>query len=639
MKCPNCQQENEPTSRFCIFCGALLETSESGSSSEPAHDAGDTPPEQRQELHRELRRLEELIVLINERLIALERATGKPAPPPEPTSAPSAAAPSQVGAPVTAEKAPPPEGKTPGDVEREWEQILGGHWLARIGVVALIIGIAFFLKFAFDNNWIGPTGRVILGIVAGLAMLGGGYYWQRRYPILTQALSGEGIAVLYLSIFAAFAIYDLVHFYVAFAFLLLVSVASAALALRYNSMALAIIGIFGAFVAPFLLGTFGARGPSDSQAGQAFQLLAYVLVVDLGVLTLSTFRNWHWFRLLALLCSLAAFGAWYGEFESEVGPIAAEVGLTLIFIIFVGATSLFHIIWRRIPQDFDYALMVINAAAYYGISYGLLRGDFRVWLGGFSLLLAIFYGCLAYTVLKRGIENVRLGYFALSIALVFLTVAIPVQLGNRAWTTVAWAAEGIILMWLSFTLRMPRLRWYGYAVFFSTAVRLLFFDHIVDVRTFQPVLNERFLAFLVSIAALYLTGYLLRQKRGALQDWEERAASVYPVFFVAANFFSLWILSAEVINYFDTSLALTILWAVYAVIILVVGILKQWRPVRLWALALLAIPVIKVFAYDVFTLEQLYRIIAFVGLGVLLLISAYLYQRYNESIRGFIAKK
>lgn len=470
-------------------------------------------------------------------------------------------------------------------------------------------------------------------------MLGGGHYWQKRYPILAQAISGGGIAVLYLSIFAAFAMYDLINFYVAFAFLLLVSVASAALALRYNSMALAVIGILGAFIAPFILTVSAVTGiaGTTAQADQDFWLLmGYIMAVDIGVLVLSTFRNWSWFTLLALFGSLAVFGLLH---SNEVSLMASLVSLTLIFLIFVGATTLFHIVWRRLAQPFDQAVMVINAAAYFGISYGLLWGDFRVWLGGFSLLLAIFYGSLAYVVLKRGAENVRLSFFALGIALIFLTVAIPVQLGNRAWTTVAWAAEGTVLMWLSFILRMPRLRSYSYAVFVIMAGRLLFFDTFIDMRTFKPVLNERFLAFLVSIAALYLTGYLLRQKGEALREGEEEVWSVYPIFFVAANFFSLWVLSAEVINYFDTSLALTALWAIYAVILLVVGMIKQWRSVRLYALALLAIPIGKVFVYDVFALKPLYRIIAFIGLGVLLLASAYLYQRYSQSIRGFIAKK
>ena len=640
MKCPNCQRENEPTSRFCIFCGSLLPAPEAESSSEPAQGPGDTSPEQA--LQEEVRRLGELVALMNERLAALERTQAIPAPSLEPTPAPpTAAIPTREAVPVPAKKVPPREGKPAKVKEREWEQILGGNWLARIGVLALVIGAAFFLKFAFDNWLHDPAARVILGIVAGLALLGVGHYWQRRYPILAQAISGGGIAILFLSIFAASGIYGLIHFYAAFGFLLLVSVASAALALRYNSMALAVIGILGAFIAPFILVVSKVGGPGAVQAGQSFWLLVYIMVVDVGVLALSTFRNWRWFTLLALVGSLATFGVWYDRFGDEASLLTSLGSLTLIFLIFVGATTLYHYVWRRAAQGFDYALMVINAASYFGISYALMWDNLQVWLGGFSLLLALLYGGLAYVAIRRGPENVRLGFFALGIALVFVTVAIPVQLlqlGFTAWT-IAWAAEGAVLMWLSFRLRMPQLRVFGYIVFAGVALRLLFFDHMVDVRTFQPVLNERFLAFLVSIAALYLTGYLLRQKRGTLRDWEEHAWSVYPIFFVAANFFTLWLLSAEAVNYFDTPLALTAVWAIYAVILLVVGMIKQWRSVRLAALALLAIPIIKVFVYDVFALKELYRIIAFVGLGVLLLASAYLYQRYSKSIRGFIAKK
>ena len=197
-------------------------------------------------------------------------------------------------------------------------------------------------------------------------------------------------------------------------------------------------------------------------------------------------------------------------------------------------------------------------------------------------------------------------------------------------------------------------------MFAIVAVRLLFFDTPVDLRTFTPVLNERFLAFVVSIAAMYLAAHLLWRKREALREWEKATWLVYPVFFVAANFFSLWVLSAEVINYFDSrlddvallalfgdrrglenaqNLSLTALWASYATIGLVIGIIKRSRPLRLAALGLLAIPIAKVFVYDVFALEREYRIGAFMGLGVLLLVGGYLYQRYSRAIRGFLVEK
>ncbi len=644
MLCPNCQRENQPTNRFCIYCGSPLPASKAENSQE--HPGT---------LEEEVRRLRELVNRMNDRLAALEREQGMAVPPPPPVPAP--AAPGKEEAPTPMEKAPPPRKLKPARVkEIEWEQIFGGSWLARIGVVALVIGIGFFLKFAFDNNWIGPTGRVALGILAGLAMLGGGYRWRIKYPVLAQVLSGGGIAVLYLSIFAAFANYNLIHFYVAFAFLLLVSVAAAALAVFYDSVSLAIIGIFGAFTAPFILGAFETGAAATREASQGVQLLAYIIVVDIGVLVLSTFRNWRWFTLLALLCTLVVFGVWHDEFGGRVSLLIIEICLTLIFLTFVGATTMFHILWRRTPEAFDCALMVINAAAYAGISLGLLWDDFRVWMGGFMLLLAIFYGGFAYIVLQRGVSNVRLSFFALGIALVFLTVAIPVQLGDSAWTTVAWAAEGAVLVWLSFILRMPQLRYYSYAIFFIVVVRLLFFDTSVSMRDFKPVLNERFLAFAVSIAAMYLVGHRFFRVRKSFRHAKIAAA----VFLIAANIFSIWVLSFEVWDYFGSqlfaggkdltmserealrsaqNLSLTAVWAFYAVIALVVGIRKRWRPLRLGALALLLIAIGKVFVYDVFTLEMAYRIVAFVGLGLLLLTSAYLYHRYSKIIRGFLVEK
>jgi uncharacterized membrane protein len=305
--------------------------------------------------------------------------------------------------------------------------------------------------------------------------------------------------------------------------------------------------------------------------------------------------------------------------------------------------------------------MVLNAAAYFGISYGLLWDDFRLWMGGFSLAMSLFYGGLAYLALRRSAENVTLSFFALGIALVFLTIAVPVQLGDKAWTTIVWAAEGAILLWISVNVRMPQIRYFGYTIFVITAIRLVFFDTPVDAATFRSIVNERFLAFLVGIGVMYLSAYMVNRHKDALMEWEKGQSSVYGVFLVAANVLTLWILTAEVIAYFDArisdlgrldrfgavgnslrnaqNLSLTALWAMYALILMVVGIANGSKPVRIAALALLTIPIAKVFVYDVFTLERIYRVVAFMGLGALLLIGGYLYQRYSSKINGFILAK
>jgi uncharacterized membrane protein len=843
----------------------------------------------------EISRLRRLTDQITRRLDDLEQRAGtaEAIPPPEPLPAEAVpepeltAEPEAIPEPMTPAAATPeempPTAEAPTPVlppkpkvkkEREWEQILGGSWLARIGVIAIIIGAGFFLKYAFDNQWLGPAGRVTLGVVAGFIMIGLAFYWRKKYPILTQVLTGGGIAILYLSIFASFSMYALVSIYVAIFCLLIVSIASAILAVYYNSMALAIIGIFGAFFAPFILGAFGDSTDISVNKGSGIQLLAYIIVIDIGVLILANFRNWRWFTLLALVCTLATYGAWYSEFNETVGIGTAETGITIIFLIFVGVTSLYHFIWRRTPEPADFSLMMINAAAYFGISLGIMWDSFRGWMGGFVFLLAIFYGAIAFLALTRQSKTSRLSLFSVGIALIFLSVAIPVQLGDKAWTTVAWAAEGAVLMWLSFragipvfrifsyvvslaaivrllafdtfigvsgfepifnerflafifaiaafglityiywknrdeseenhylvflgvtnvlilwivaaeiytysratvttggsasclillamiaatilypvlwrreptrldtvinqlnpvafivitvfmwddlrawvgmvyfllaacyaflayraslkeslfsnlrpfsvllgalvftaavaiqledtvwttivwaaeflalvqlsfTLRLPALRNYSYLIFIAMAARLLIFDTPVEISSLQPFINERFLAFVLGIAATYTAAYLLWRKR---EEFPELSKPVTTLL-IGVNILTIWILSFEVWQAFDVAirnaafdareglrdaqnLSLTAVWAVYALIGLILGIARRWRYVRIGALGLLAIPIVKVFVYDVFLLELGYRIGAFIGLGVLLLVSAYLYQRYSAVIKG-----
>jgi len=442
--------------------------------------------------------------------------------------------------------------KEPSAIQREWEQILGGNWLARIGVFTLIIGAAFFLKFAFDRNWLGPLGRVILGVVAGFIMLGGGHYWRRKYPTFAQAISGGGIALLYLSVFAAYAAFGLIGVFLAIILLFCVSALSAVIAVRYNSMALAILGIIGAFLAPLVLTISSNTGTSDPAI--SIWLLAYVFIVDIGVLCLSTFRNWKWFNILAFAGSVIIYGVWYYRFGGDVSLLTSQGSLTVIFLIFVGVTTLYHVLWRRNPDSLDYTLMVANATGYYCMSFGLLWHDYRAWLGGFTFLLALFYGGLAYLLNRESISNSRLAVFALGIALLLFTVAIPVQIGDRAWTTIAWSAQATVLMWISLKTGLPRLRIPGYLVYIAAFLRLMIFDTDLPTRLYVPVLNERVLAFLISIALLYITAVFLKRRDSVLTEYEHSTIFNYRFFMVAANIFSLWIIVAEVVSYLHSSI-------------------------------------------------------------------------------------
>ena len=178
-------------------------------------------------------------------------------------------------------------------------------------------------------------------------------------------------------------------FWVTFLLMFVVTAAGVAIALRRDSMAVAMIGIVGAFLVPITLGAVdsGDEGALTGSGSTALHI-AYVLTLDVGIVWLASLRNWHWMTLLGLGGSLGVFGWWYGTSDPDVSVGAAMGMLTGIFVCFVAATMLYHGLWRRRPGVADLLLMTLNAATYFALSYYLLAKDNEGWLGLFGFSLA-----------------------------------------------------------------------------------------------------------------------------------------------------------------------------------------------------------------------------------------------------------
>jgi uncharacterized membrane protein len=501
----------------------------------------------------------------------------------------------------------PPQPSRLAERMSDWEQSLPGNWLSRIGILALFIGLGFLAKLAYDRGWVNDVAQLFVGLACGGLLLLAGHHWRKMYRAWAQALTGGGIAVLYLSIFASYALNDLMPFWATFLMMFLVTILAVGIALRRDSMSIAIIGIVGAFLVPITLGALdqsgGGTGSGSSNTGI---LVAYVLTLDIAVVWLASLRNWRWFTLLGFGGSLAVFGLWYGTSDPDglLGP--AQGMLTGIFICFAAATTLFHGLWRRRPQLTDLALMTLNAAVYFGVSHYLLWEEYRDWLGGLGFLLAGFYGLLGYIVIWRSKENRLLSAFAFGIAIVFLTVAIPVQL-ERSWMTAAWAAEGAVLIWIAVRYGTPRWQMWGLGAFALVLVRLFAFDEFVGGADFTPIMNDMFWAFAPSILAFYTAAYFLRHKEKALHPW------FFTMMMLLANFLTIWLFSSEIVNNAGNriiaalnsgvlghnirnlenarNLSLVALWAVYGSGLVLVGARKGWLWLRLGGYALVAIAV------------------------------------------------
>ena len=333
------------------------------------------------------------------------------------------------------------------------------------------------------------------------------------------------------------------------------------LALRHESVAVAVFSIFGGFATPLLL--------QDRLPDQRL-LLAYVLVLDVGVLALASFRNWRWFTLLAWIGSLVLFGFWRQELEPSTG--LSQVGITGIFLIFAGATIAFHLVRKQASRPPDLALITLNAAAFYGISYFLIYDEYRPWMGGFTAALAAFYGLMAAACRMRGDAQLNLTLFSAGLAVVFAVLAVPIQLGGP-WISIAWGIEGLVLVWMSFPLKMRELRWAGYAMFVVSAVWLLAIDTPgAFAEDFTPFLNEYTLSYAAAVALPALAGWLLHRRREELEAWEHLAI---PVFALRSVLFAALFVPVQLDGAW-----VTVGWALEAVLLLWISFFLRMREIR-----------------------------------------------------------
>lgn len=504
------------------------------------------------------------------------------------------------GAQDTAHGAAVKIGKTQGRTDLEMR--IGGSWLNRIGIIAIAFGIAFFLKYAFDNEWIGPTARVAIGGAAGLvALIAGERLRARGYAQYAQSLSGGGILILYLAIFAAFAFYHLIAQLPAFLLMVLVTATAVLLAARANALLIAVLGLVGGFLTPALLST-----GTDNEIG----LFSYIALLDAGVLALAYFKGWRSLNYMAFAATALMIIGWMFTWYEAQKRWTTLFFLGLFFLIFAALSILQNTIKRRPSRGLDITLILFNALFYFSLSYGLLADGYERFQGSLAVLVSSFYMLLYYCAYRRNRNDALLSLTLFSLAVTFFTLAVAIQL-DQQWVTIGWASEGALLVWISVraenrTARLAALIVFGIAIahWFS-----------VDVSTFErgdqflPLLNRRAVAGASLISALMVAAVYVNRQSGAeveAKDGKQFGAA----FALAANALAVTLLSLDVNDYFEQINSLNgaalektkqhtiiALWTLYGTIALAVGIKREWKLLRVAALVLLAAATLKLLLF------------------------------------------
>jgi uncharacterized membrane protein len=479
---------------------------------------------------------------------APERVWVSPLPPPPPaTIAPSApaAAPAPPttapsARPTTAPGAPPAAPAPPID----WETAIGKRWLTYAGAIVLFLATAFFIKYAFDSGWVGPTARVLLGLAGGLAVIFAGDRLIRKVmATLGEGLVGLGLAVLFLSIFSAYSFYSLIPRALAIASFIVVAALGMALAVLHDALPMAFLALLGGILTPIFVST--GENARDALCG-------YLTLLDLAVFGVAFFRKWRALDVLAFAGTALLFGEWHARFYHVDQLWATLPWLAVFFLIFLPLPFVYHL-RRKTPIPIErFLLAMANAVVWFAFAYEMLHAAYGWVLGFVALFMAACYIALG-SVTRRSVADAKSLFGFIALAVIFVTMAAPLELQVHG-VMLAWAIEAPALCYLGYRFRYLPARLGGLAVLATAIIRLFAVNWPLHNEFFRLFLNVSFGGAVVvplSAFAYAALHFRLQSDDGAHWDIVAREAAS-----IAGGLTLLVIVSGEIMQFLHYWLAL-----------------------------------------------------------------------------------
>ncbi len=434
------------------------------------------------------------------------------------------------------------------------------NWLNRIGVVALVLGLGFFLKIAIDLGWIGPWMQILIGLAVGGLLIYLGQLWKTKFGTRALALSGGGVAILYFSVYAAFNFYHLVP--QVLAFLAMLAVAGFAVWLSYtnNSLVLGILAFFGAYGAPLMF-----------SSGQDQQLMLFGFLTVLNIAALAIMYKKYWIELLALALfgSIIDFIIWgnhYSTYTNTLNSLSFVIITMLLFVIGSAALLRYHNDRKTLPEKFENNIAVfqiLNGIFFFFSIVILLYSSFHNILPAAALLGGIAY-FFSYALIDR--LNFRNLNYCMSFAgAVFLCAAAVWQFDGKALSAVllvialAGATVGTLV-------KREELRVWSTLILFASLIKSLFDPYNTTDHTF--LFNAKFGLMFANTLGLLFVGWLYEKVQ--VSEFEKNTEKVLQIIAAVVLWVSVsWDITSSFSN--PTDNAMSLWWVIYPVALAFAG--------------------------------------------------------------------
>ena len=388
------------------------------------------------------------------------------------------------------------------------EKFVGENLISKIGVLILVLGISYFVKFAIDKNWINETARVGIGILCGTIVMGFAHKLRANYKAFSSVLVAGAVAIFYFTIAIAFHQYQLFSQTVAFILMVIITAFSVLISVSYNRMELAILSLIGGFAVPFMV---------SHGEGNYLVLFTYIAILDLGILAIAYTKRWSIVNVLALVFTAFLYMGWLETKVVRV-PNAPYLGAflfaTLFYIIFTFANIINNLRTYCVFTKTELIVLVSNTFLYFLIGMTILSEFYPELKGLFTASLAFFNLVCAWFLFKKfGLDKNAI-YLLIGLTLTFITLSIPLQFEGN-YITLFWTAEAVLLLWLSQKSGIVHFRFTSVIVH-VLAISSLMIDwgqvYASDVNIAPILLNGGLVAGLSAALSFFGVSFLTRNE-------------------------------------------------------------------------------------------------------------------------------
>ncbi|MDP5098117.1 MAG: DUF2339 domain-containing protein, partial [Flavobacterium sp.] len=387
------------------------------------------------------------------------------------------------------------------------EKFIGENLINKIGILILVLGISFFVKYAIDKEWINETARVGIGILAGSIVMGVAHKLKKNYQAFSSVMVAGAVSIFYFTIAIAFHDYHIFSQTIAFAIMVVITAFSTFVSVAYNRQELAVLSLIGGFAVPFMVST---------GAGNYVVLFTYIAILNIGILGIAYYKKWNLVTILSFIFTNILFFSWYyREVNNDILPHKGALAFaTLYYFIFSIVAVLNNLRRKGVFSPIDYFIIIANTFVYFGLGMGILHNWGIEFKGLFTLSLAIYNLIYAVVLFKKFGLDKNAVYLLIGLVLTFVTLTIPIQFeGNQI--TLFWAVEAVLLFWLSQKSKINMFKLGAMVVQFLSIISLIIdwdkqyrFSNNELTILFNPI----FITGIVVVGSLLGTYFLLKKE-------------------------------------------------------------------------------------------------------------------------------